>query len=101
MAPITSVFSVPGALGSNSAYVNPHGAVHQTITLRSVSSSVALEASLPTLTDTWFPGYAWTVLYCGCGEHLGWKFTLIPPAERGDSVTEFYGIRASALTSER
>ena len=26
--------------------------------------------------DSWFPGYAWTILYCGvCRNHLGWKFT--------------------------
>ena len=26
--------------------------------------------------DSWFPGYAWTILYCRvCGHHLGWHFT--------------------------
>mmetsp|Transcript_10124 Transcript_10124/g.20712 ORF Transcript_10124/g.20712 Transcript_10124/m.20712 type:complete len:508 (+) Transcript_10124:241-1764(+) len=106
----TDVFSVPGAAGSNNAYVNPHGAVHQTITLRKVTRDVVLEASLPTLQDTWFPGYAWTILYCRCRGHLGWKFTLIrgtadsvalERSPNGAVVKEFFGVRASALNPNK
>merc|ERR1711991_417722 len=29
----------------------------------------------PTTKDSWFPGFAWTILSCNiCGNHLGWKF---------------------------
>ena len=71
------VFSVAGAAGCNNAYVNPHGVVHQTVTVRGVTN-VVVEASLPTLRDTWFPGYAWTITYCkSCGDHLGWRFSLV------------------------
>ena len=35
--------------------------------------------------DSWFPGYAWTIAYCGfCRNHLGWKFTI---ARANDSAT--------------
>lgn len=31
-----------------------------------------------TATDSWFPGYAWTITNCGrCYSHLGWKFTAV------------------------
>ena len=91
------VFSVPGAAGVNAAYVNPHGAVHQTVTLRKVvSENVQLENSRSTLEDTWFPGYAWTICYCRCGGHLGWKFAWAGAAEEG-KVSEFFGVTGTAL----
>ncbi|GMI15177.1 hypothetical protein TrVE_jg7584 [Triparma verrucosa] len=101
------VFSVPGAAGCNKAYVNPHGVVHQTVTVRRVEN-VVVEASLPTLADTWFPGYAWTITYCRvCGDHLGWKFTLVQGSmgameaeQREDAVKHFFGIRGSALVED-
>lgn len=45
----------------------------------------------PSTQDSWFPGYAWTILYCGrCYNHLGWKFTIaqdpnVNPLEDSDS----------------
>ncbi|GMI39737.1 hypothetical protein TeGR_g10885, partial [Tetraparma gracilis] len=69
------VFTVPGADGVCSAYVNPHGAVHQTVTVRRVQD-VLLDPDPPTAQDSWFPGYAWTICYCKhCQGHLGWRFT--------------------------
>eukprot|EP00931_Biecheleriopsis_adriatica_P012907 TRINITY_DN114173_c0_g1_i1.p1 TRINITY_DN114173_c0_g1~~TRINITY_DN114173_c0_g1_i1.p1 ORF type:complete len:250 (+),score=62.04 TRINITY_DN114173_c0_g1_i1:87-752(+) len=49
--------------------------------------------------DSWFPGYAWSILVCGrCqGLHLGWKFT---PAARGASNTvqePFYALIVEAV----
>jgi Lon protease-like protein len=77
------VFSVPGAEGAVGAYVNPHGCVHQTLTTRRVCSPLSsqerhhiLLEGEPTAQDSWFPGYAWVIVYCrNCGSHLGWKFS--------------------------
>ena len=44
--------------------------------------------------NTWFKGYAWTAMSCGCGEHLGWRFTASSPSLQPDS---FYGILRSAI----
>ncbi len=97
----TDVFSVPGASGVSSAYVNPHGVIHQTVTVRKVEN-VVVEMTLPTLEDTWFPGYAWQITYCKtCGCHLGWKFSLVRGLVRDEHglVDHFYGFRDSALTT--
>lgn len=48
----------------------------------------------PETENTWFSGYAWTVVYCGCGEHLGWHFTTIRPSAQ---PATFYGIHRSAI----
>lgn len=88
---------VPGAEGEIGAYVNPHGyvtflikieessllyifdvrrVVHQTVTFKEVRRGAVALCSLPDATDTWFPGYAWSIACCRhCGSHLGWKFT--------------------------
>ena len=49
--------------------------------------------------DSWFPGYAWSVLVCGrCeGRHLGWKFT--PSASRGDADA-FYALIVEVASAE-
>lgn len=32
----------------------------------------------PSTQDTWFPGYAWTIMCCSrCFGHLGWKYTWV------------------------
>jgi hypothetical protein len=49
-------------------------AVHQTITFRKLDENAMIELSgRPSTQDSWFPGYAWTILYCQrCFNHLGW-----------------------------
>lgn len=72
-----TVFSVPGAEGTVGAYVNAHGFVHQTLTLRELLSPerVVLDGQ-PESRDSWFGGYAWQIAYCArCMLHLGWYFT--------------------------
>ncbi len=99
----SDAFTVPGAAGVLNAYVNPHGVVHQTLTLRSVKEgSVMLERSLPTLADTWFPGYGWIIAYCKiCRMHLGWRFCRFDAGEASDGrVPAFFGIRQGALVSD-
>lgn len=79
LASCSALINVPGAEGVAGAYVNPHGVVHQTITVRQLlpQTSFTLEGSA-CARDSWFPGYAWTILYCGrCGNHLGWRFTTL------------------------
>ena len=53
-------------------------AVHQTVTVRRLVQSHAVQLEgRPCTQDSWFPGYAWTIAYCGrCYNHLGWRFTL-------------------------
>ena len=58
-----------------------------------------------TTQDSWFPGYGWTIMYCSCFSHLGWKFTAVASTdvnEDEDTVYNsqefFWGIRRGALT---
>ncbi len=56
--------------------------MHQTVTVRSLSTTQVQLDGRPCAADSWFPGYAWTIAYCGrCFNHLGWRFTL---AREGD-----------------
>eukprot|EP00899_Mesostigma_viride_P010433 jgi/Mesvir1/19391/Mv10426-RA.1 len=62
--------------GPVAAYVNTNGFVHEAVTVRHVSG-LQLEGD-PQTEHSWFPGYAWTIAYCGrCGEHMGWRFTRV------------------------
>lgn len=78
ISPLKAIFSVAGVDGNSGNYVNPHGHVHQTLTVREVYTplrSVAVDRRSETK-DSWFPGYAWAILTCGrCNRHLGWRFT--------------------------
>ena len=62
--------------GASGMYVNPHGIVHDMITVEGVDGGrVRLEGE-PETAHSWFPGYAWTVCRCArCDSHLGWRFT--------------------------
>lgn len=53
-------------------------AVHQTMTIRTLLDDCDVRFQGQACTqDSWFPGYAWTIAYCGiCRNHLGWKFTV-------------------------
>jgi cereblon len=102
----SEVFSVPGAEGTVGAYVNPHGVVHQTVTIRQlVPRSFLLEGRRATTQDTWFPGYGWIIAYCArCYNHLGWRF--VRAAGGSDAGTEgavaaFWGVRRGAVALER
>ncbi|KAM4721659.1 protein cereblon [Rhinophrynus dorsalis] len=79
--------------GPMAAYVNPHGYVHETLTVYK-----AFNLSLvgrPSTENTWFPGFAWTIAQCRvCGSHMGWKFTAV---RKDLSPQRFWGITRSAL----
>ncbi|XP_061407724.1 protein cereblon [Lethenteron reissneri] len=80
--------------GPMAAYVNPHGYVHETLTVHKASSLNLI--GRPSTEYSWFPGYAWTIAQCrDCGSHMGWKFT----ATRKDMLpAKFWGLTRSALS---
>ena len=70
------IFTVHGIDGIVGNYVNAHGIVHQTVTLSQCLPNISvLLFGPPTASDSWFPGYSWTIAYCQCMNHLGWLFT--------------------------
>ncbi|XP_037238491.1 protein cereblon isoform X3 [Falco biarmicus] len=79
--------------GPMAAYVNPHGYIHETLT---VYKACNLNLSgRPSTEHSWFPGYAWTIAQCRiCGNHMGWKFTA---TKKDMSPQKFWGLTRSAL----
>mmetsp|Transcript_19363 Transcript_19363/g.33292 ORF Transcript_19363/g.33292 Transcript_19363/m.33292 type:complete len:103 (+) Transcript_19363:760-1068(+) len=73
-------------------YVNPSGYVHNLITLSQLECEL-VERGEMTAEASWFNGYAWTILECQCGQHLGWKFTRVDnfPADAARPEV-FYGL---------
>jgi hypothetical protein len=86
--PISSIkylFTVPGSDGTTGAYVNKHGYIHQTITVKEVFGRNVVCLGEPEIRDSWFPGYSWTMVHCSyCLNHLGWKFL---PADERNTIT--------------
>jgi len=79
--------------GPTSAYVNPGGHVHETVTFYK-AKNLSLTGR-PSTEYSWFPGYAWTVASCKtCHAHMGWKFTT---EMKGLHPTKFWGLTRAAL----
>mmetsp|Transcript_792 Transcript_792/g.2436 ORF Transcript_792/g.2436 Transcript_792/m.2436 type:complete len:350 (+) Transcript_792:158-1207(+) len=77
-------------------FVNPYGAVHDMVIVSEIMNTETL--GRPTKEASWFPGYAWQILYCPtCEEHLGWKFTQADTSCRTGLPKQFWGIRRSSL----
>ena len=98
---IRHVFSVGGSAGTTGAYVNEHGVVHQTVTLRKIDGNVVC-VGRPETRESWFPGYNWQVAHCSiCAEHLGWKFRRVG-GENDDDLPDrpgsFWGF--SSITTD-
>lgn len=96
----SQMFSVGGAEGTIGAYVNEHGCVHQTITLRKVKEEEVWYTGDPQTKDSWFPGYSWTIMSCGfCGDHLGWKFVKVARTEPKNLSRPdcFYGLSTANI----
>ncbi len=88
------VFSmaVEGPLG---AFVNPHGHVHETLTVYK-AQNVHLRGRSST-EHSWFPGYAWTIIECrSCHAHMGWKFTVAKKSKKL-KPEKFWGLCRSSL----
>ncbi|CAD6271533.1 unnamed protein product [Miscanthus lutarioriparius] len=78
------------------AYVNPHGFVHETITV-SNATGLALIGN-PSKVHSWFPGYSWTMAACmSCESHIGWRFRATKKNLRPRS---FWGIRSSQIADD-
>ena len=92
IAKFGKVFSM-SADGPSASYVNPHGYLHETITV--YSAKHVLSRGTPTARDSWFPGYLWTIIVCGnCRQHLGWKFTASEPHLK---PPKFFGLTSQSL----
>lgn len=87
------VMSSDGPLG---AYVNPHGFVHELMTLLAANDLILV--GHPVKKYSWFPGYAWTITYCStCETQMGWLFTATSKALKPRS---FWGIRTSQVADD-
>mmetsp|Transcript_34576 Transcript_34576/g.83847 ORF Transcript_34576/g.83847 Transcript_34576/m.83847 type:complete len:309 (-) Transcript_34576:1070-1996(-) len=100
LSTVQNVFTVQGAEGTTSAYVNDHGYIHQITTLRHVDvQSIVLEG-VPHEENSYFPGYSWTVCYCrSCLSLLGWMFRRVHhnmPLSR-DRPNAFFGFQSSSV----
>lgn len=74
--------------------INPHGFVHEVITVKYIVN--CLIAGPPVPADTWFPGYVWRFLICQqCRSHLGWSYH--QPKETSMS---FAGLRKASIIEE-
>jgi cereblon len=82
--------------GSSQAFLNPHGVLHELVTV-TWAENVVLSGA-PTTEFTWYPGYAWRIAWCGrCGAHVGWSFDAI-----GDGAPRtFWGLRRQAIVEEQ
>lgn len=70
-------------------FVNPHGAIHSLLTVRT-SEPLALEDTAPNPDHSYFPGYGWIIASCpGCGHHLGWRFVAQDPDMIPQAFTAF------------
>uniref|UniRef100_A0A672M9D6 Protein cereblon-like n=1 Tax=Sinocyclocheilus grahami TaxID=75366 RepID=A0A672M9D6_SINGR len=88
----SSVFSL-SLYGPMAAYVNPHGYVHETLTVYKANNLNLI--GRPSTLHSWFPGYAWIIAQCRtCGSHMGWKFSAV---KKDLSPPRFWGLTRSAL----
>ncbi|XP_053325168.1 protein cereblon [Spea bombifrons] len=79
--------------GPMAAYVNPHGYVHETLTVYRANNLSLV--GRPSTENSWFPGFAWTIAQCNvCGSHMGWKFSAV---KKDLSPQRFWGLTRSAL----
>ncbi|MEE6526690.1 hypothetical protein FKM82_027471 [Ascaphus truei] len=79
--------------GPMAAYVNPHGYVHETLTVYKAFNLSLMGRS--STEHSWFPGFAWTIAQCRvCGSHMGWKFSAV---RKELSPQRFWGLTRSAL----
>lgn len=98
LSSVESVFTVGGAEGATSAYVNEHGYIHQITTLRRVEVREIFLQGPASTENSYFPGYSWTICYCSsCASLLGWMFQRV---ETVSQITEdrpkiFFGFMSS------
>ena len=91
------------ATGATGAFVNPHGYVHDMLTVGAASNLFAHGS--PEARDSWFQGFAWQIAHClSCFTHAGWLFTAVPAARRdalGERLPQaFWGLRQGSFTHD-
>ncbi|EPS57480.1 hypothetical protein M569_17337, partial [Genlisea aurea] len=87
------VMSSDGPLG---AYANPHGYVHEVMTLTETTGIAVV--GRPVKEYSWFPGYAWSLTECTeCGSHMGWHFAATKAKMKPES---FWGLRSSQVVDD-
>lgn len=92
IADMSHVFSM-SVSGPLSAYVNPGGHVHETVTVHEAENLNLI--GRPSTEHSWFPGYAWTIAQCRrCSSHMGWKFTT---KKKDLTPQKFWGLCRSSL----
>ena len=84
-------------------YVNPQGAVHDTITVchnESIDYMIDLHGEQPITAHSWFPGYGWIIMGCTfCDSHLGWKFVKVDNKVEGPQT--FFGFTRAAIVLDK
>lgn len=87
----SAVFAMTSG-GSSEVFVNPHGVLHEVVTVHWARNLIV--AGPPTTEFTWYPGYAWEIAYCArCREHSGWAFTAVA----GGAPSRFWALRRVAI----
>ncbi|XP_042482405.1 protein cereblon [Macadamia integrifolia] len=87
------VMSSDGPLG---AYANPHGYVHEIMTVYKANGLALLGGAVKE--HSWFPKYAWTIANCAaCESSMGWLFTA---TEKNLKPKSFWGIRTSQVADD-
>ncbi|KAF0718494.1 Aste57867_1663 [Aphanomyces stellatus] len=81
-----------------STFVNPHGSIHQILTMHSVPMTLVRPHGEPTLADTWFPGYTWQCISCRtCANFLGWRYEAAPMLLDDPHPRVFFGLLRNAI----
>ena len=81
-------------------FVNPHGCVHDMLTVAALRAGAVSLHGRPTESDSWFPGYAWTIACCAtCGAHAGWRFTAASAAAM-QQPRVFWGLRRGGFVHD-
>lgn len=82
--------------GPGGVFINAHGCLHDLLCLSGICEGSVVHQGAATTQDTWFPGYAWTVMVCGrCWTHLGWRFD----KREGDGPVQFWGISKGSVSA--
>jgi hypothetical protein len=105
LAQTRDIFSMSNDGAAAGTFVNPGGFVHQIMTLREVHMERLFVDATRSAEDSWFPGYAWSIVHCGvCYNHLGWQFDCIESPQSSsepNAPARFFGFRRTALTQSR
>jgi hypothetical protein len=76
----------PIQVRSSDVFFMLHGRPCCVLPIHTVGSSVisAADSFAPDPTNSFFEGYAWQIVHCTCGMHVGWYFTAITIEDKGE-----------------